>query len=617
MSKVYTKQSAAELRDKYQAFFVVLNVLSMLLFVPFAKCLCDMRVATFHTISITFGIAYTASFVLLLNFSESKLQSLDNSELRRKVLSQLIQLSSYLKELPLAFIAFYYFTHVFYMKTTTSFQYYYLLIVSALFSAIGILNCIIAERFMLTISFSLLRLFFLFKFRWFFFVARVIGLATFLASFNGSTDFVIFIFTIYVLVQFVAYFLCFWFFCDKPSQFTSQRVLHRLLKATFESTKLLIDFNDKYFKSKRVLFKLCGFSLTVNLVKLLGFGCFQVGSQVFFAYFWYIRAMLAFKADQSKTTLFSLLTKVRTRINLVNLYELEIKLKHRQLELITISGCLVIAALSYHIFYTYYNKQNVELAKHVGIVESPGIKKRSLDQDEIASIERARKSIDDKRLGFIEDKIDGFSIDTYQQSSSIATSISSDSFMSPKYKSHKSLNHLQAKHCSTCSSYDDDDSSYTETSQSFSSILMTPLEKNLKRSLFRSQSLSCKRQLGGMKFNSMPRSRAYEYDSSSGVDSSTTGSRSTVFDYNDLNYLKNCQVTPSTYQTERFLGPNRVEFTVGNLNKHNSQASIDDKDFGEKVKVWFSRKQEVTCNLNSTFRFSAQDVNRLSESYVI
>lgn len=607
MSKVYTKQSAAELRDKYQAFFVALNVISMLLFVLFAKCLCDIRFATFQTISITFGIAYSASFVLLLNFTESK------------VLSQLIQLSSYLKELPLAFIAFYHFTQVFHLKTITSFQYYYLLIVSALFSAIGILNCIIAEKFLIAMSFSLLRLFFLFKFRWFLFVARVIGLVTFLSSFSGSTDFVNFIFTLYVLFQFVAYFLYFWFLCDKSSQRTNKKhVFHRLLKTTFESTKLLIDFNDKYFKSKRVLFKLSDYSLTVNLVKLFGFSCFQVGSQVFFAYFWYIRAMQVFKADQSKTTLFSLLTKVRTRINLVNLYELEIKLKHRQLELITIAGCLVIAALSYHIFYTYYNKQGLELVNHVGVAESPEIKKRSLDKDEIASIERARKSIDDKRLGFIEDKIDGFSIDTYQQSSSIATSISSDSFMISKYKSHKSLNHLQAKHCSTCSSHDeDDDSSYTETSQSFSSSLMTPLEADLRRSLFRSQSLSCKGHLVRLKFNSMPRSRAYEYDSSSGVDSSTTSSRSTVFDYNDLNYLKSCQVTPSTYQTEHCLGPNRVEFTVGNLDKHNAQASIDDKDLDEKVNVWFSRKQEVACNLNSTFRFSSQNVNRLSESYVI
>ena len=228
------------------------------------------------------------------------------------------------------------------------------------------------------------------------------------------------------------------------------------------------------------------------------------------------------------------------------------------------------------------------------------------------SIERARKSIDDKRLGFIEERIDGFSIDTYQQSSSMGnSSMSSDSFMSPKYKYHKSVD---PRRCSTCSSTGD--SSFTDSYKSFSSALR---EKKLPRGLFRSQSVLCKGHVPRVNgFHTLPRRRAYEYESSSGVDSSTTGtSRSTVFDYNDLNYLKSSQVTPLTYETEHCLGPNRVEFTVGNLNRHNGQLSeSEDKDFSEKVKGWFNKRQEMTHNLNSTFKFS-QDENRLGESYVI
>ena len=182
-------------------------------------------------------------------------------------------------------------------------------------------------------------------------------------SFLATRHLVNLTFTLYLLIQFVSYFFWYWFYCDKSaSDFFShtpsgRQVATRLLKTSFESVKLLIDFNDKFFRSKRVLFKKFGLTLTLNCVKLLAFATFQVVVQASLAFFWYVRALQVFKADQSKTTLFSLLTKVRTRINLVNLYELEIKLKHRQLELITITGCLIVAGLSYHIFYTYYDQR--------------------------------------------------------------------------------------------------------------------------------------------------------------------------------------------------------------------------------------------------------------------
>jgi hypothetical protein len=170
MSRIQAKQAPAKLKNTYQALLVSSHLLSLTLYVLLVKCLCDIGAHSFQTIAILFGLLYMASFALLLNF------------LSPKLLSILIQFSSHTKELPLAFISFYHFTHVSYLPATTNFQYYYLLAASVLFSAIGILNCIVAEKFLWKTSFSPVRLFFLFKFRLFYFIARLIGLATFLSS---------------------------------------------------------------------------------------------------------------------------------------------------------------------------------------------------------------------------------------------------------------------------------------------------------------------------------------------------------------------------------------------------------------------------------------------------
>lgn len=608
-------QECLSIKDGFQAFFILTNLATFISFIAFVKCLADLNATSVHTISILFGISYALTFILLLNFTRS-MRFLNNFELRPELFSSSIQLTSYVKELPLAFIAFYYFTQVSYLKTTPSFHYYYLLALSIFLSACGILNCIVADKFLVCQNqFSVAKFTFLFVFRYFFFIARTMGLVIFLSTFNDTnrqnhqptTDFVNFTFSSYLLILFVIYFLCYWCFSSQRSTRTTvQQIATRLLNTSFESIKLLIDFNDRYFQNKRILCVLFGRKITMNFIKLLLFWLLQIGLQIFFAYFWYIKALVLFRSDQSKTTLFSLLSKVRTRIALYNLYELEIKLKHRQLELITITGSFVIAFLSFHIYETYYKEND---------------SKYKMNQDQIqqvSTIEKVRRTSSPKHPDLIlDDQIDGFSIDTYQQSSSINTS-SESSYLSPICKRQFGAKQKRMVKCSTCSSSDTDYSSNCSDYKSYSSLMMSSATKHLKQELFRSKTLS---RNCHMPFYDLR--RGLNDETSSGVETTTSSTSSSsdlnYSDCNDLNYLRNCQFTPSTWGGERTGRNLNPEFTSNNLKAHDSQGvGLDNGGYEEKVRVWFD-KRPVTKSvngLNKQFSF-VQAEAKCSDSFVV
>ncbi len=86
------------------------------------------------------------------------------------------------------------------------------------------------------------------------------------------------------------------------------------LNVAFDSLRLLVDFSSRPFKGRRL--------------RLILFALDQPAFQAFFAYFWYFRAQAILEEDQGRTTLFSLLSKQRTRISL---YKLEAKLSQRRM----------------------------------------------------------------------------------------------------------------------------------------------------------------------------------------------------------------------------------------------------------------------------------------------
>ena len=582
-----------------QLFVTGTNLLGLLGFTLFICCLNNLGATSVYSIAITFGTIYLLNFLFLLLLT-GPISILNRFKLKPDFQRIAIQLSSYLKEFPLALISFYYFAQYSHLKSTSLFNYFFLLATSVTFSLIGVLNCVLAENISRPAQF--LSIFFSFIFRHFYFLSRVMGLALLLSAYN-NTVLIYFLFVVYMLILFLIYFIWYWSFC--PIETTG--FMRRLFRTAFEAFKLLVDFNEKYFSSKRMIRINCIHAeFNVNFVKLICFWFVHLVCQAVFAYFWYFQASVMFDVNMKKTTLFSLLTKSRTRIALVNLYDLESRLRHRQLELISIVGCIVISMLAYHIYYSYYSRTDATVCETTTKSEP----KKYAQAQRISTIENARVSMDYnyKMTGQVAnaDTIDGFSIDTFQQSSSIATSISPSSLVSQNYK----LNTIMP--CSTCSLYDTDFSSDTSTSKSsesrsFSSLMMTPLEKDLgKKVLYRTCSFVRSKNVQATPFRSL-RNKRLDYETSSGVDSSGSSSSCLSSVYNE--YLKECMKTPTNRRCDVFnKRPRSVEFTLNNLQVHNSQHNVWDRNFQDKVASWFS-----SSKIESTpFQTAIKAINNFS-----
>jgi hypothetical protein len=480
-------------------YLAVTNLLSLALFLAFVKCLLDLTTLPVSlTLTILFSLAYAASLLLAVRVRPAANRSL-------------IHLSVYLKDLPLALAALFYSSQAAYTQPALSLHPYLLLAAACLLSALTSLTNVLTEHnfrlhkptnFLLQLSF-----------RYFYLIGRLIGLTAFLSTFNdtpGSPLFVTATLAACLAASFAAYFALSW-----PTASSTPKAL----SVAFDSLRLLVDFSSRPFKGHRL--------------RLILFALGQLVLQAFFAYFWYFRAQAILEEDQGRTTLFSLLTKQRTRISLYNMNELEAKLSQRRLALIGLIGCFVIAALSYY-------------ARSI----SSGCPQKSAALPEVSVVEVGRLTV--------EDRTDGFSVDTYQTSSSLATSMSS--FMSPLlYDTARAhLDNNRAMSCSTCSS----------SSRSFSSLLMTP----------RGPFYSLRRGL--------------DYDTSSGVESSLDES-----DVNDLGYLRSCQVTPGTWagRTGRNLGG---EFNASGLR----QLGVAEGGVAAKVDRWFvDVEQQAVVKCSESF----------------
>ena len=376
----FVKEKSCQLNG-YHLFITGTNLLGLLGFTLFICCLNNLGTASVYSIAITFGTIYLLNFIFL--FLLTGPVSI-RFKLEPNCQSIAIQLSTYLKEFPLALISFYYFAQYSHLKSTSLFNYFFLLATSVTFTLIGVLNCVIAEN--ISRAAQLLSIFFSFIFRYFYFLTRVMGLALMISAFNNNVI-IYFLLVAYMLILFLIYFIWYWLFCS--IQTTS--LIRRLFTTAFEALKLLVDFNEKYFLPKRIIRISCiRTEFNVNFVKLICFWFVHLASQAVFAYFWYSQASVMFDVNKKKTTLFSLLTKSRTHIALVNLYDLESRLRHRQLELISIVGCIVISMLGYHIYFTYYSQTNATVCESTTKNEP----KKYSQAQRISIIENARVSMD-------------------------------------------------------------------------------------------------------------------------------------------------------------------------------------------------------------------------------
>ena len=484
-------------KHDYNILLLCINIANLIAFVLFSKFLMEISMIQFYIIVTIFGIIYIAYFVIVINLSKSAIQANHKKDC--------LQFMTIIKEMSLAVISFFYFTQLASLDTTSEFQVYYFLYIAIYFCIFGIFNCILIEKFLFVKELHFLEFLFLFIFRSFYFIARSIGLVLFMSSINDVEPniFIYLVVPVYMLVLFSSY--CIWYrLINKRST---------VLQIAFESVKLLIDFNDKFFSNNRVLLSIRKFKIKINLISAVAFGIIQIIIQVSLAYFWFYKAYDLLRVYHNKTTLFSILSKTPTHISLTTLYQLRLKLKQRELDLVVILGSICISVISSFIYYNYYNEQ---------------IKEMTIYQSNTNSSSKCQ----------INKQNDDFSISTNEESSS---SLSTALFMRPRLKS------FTLNRCSTCSSQE----SSAYLSRSFSELMVTPIKKN----------------------DQHRRRFTFNIESSSGVESSTNDSSSFMSDQLASSTFFETGITTTK---GRIVGRNLFsEFTVDNLNEHNKQNNRD------------------------------------------
>lgn len=566
VSDTNTKTNAN--KTKLKIYFLFTNLLTNTAFVLLAKCLHSIQIP--NALIAFFSILSLASFILAILIFLNKLSS-----------SFYFQLNEYFKNLPLAYISYFYFTKVSYQKSTDEFTHYFLLTSSIYFSLVSIFNCVLIEHFRRELK--PINILFQFLFRYFNFISKSMSLILYLStssdetsnSNSSSNGKILTNVVSYLTLSYLVYFV--WYLLKlKYSELN-------IVKSLFESFKMLIDFNDKYFnRNEPRKFN----SINLTSVQVVLYNLVQLLVQLACAYHWYFKAIELYKTAQNKTTLLSLLTEINNRNALINLYELEEKLKVRQFELVTVIGSVVISMLSYYIYYSYYYEilpvKTMEIKNINGAISNqyinPSFNRKS-------TLERARLSLTVEGIEPIPtmfDKLDGFSIGTFGQSSSIG---SISSFVSSQTTQIEE-NGKEAS-CSSCSSVDTDlnnSDSFTKSSYSSSA---SSFEPNFNR--HKSMSLYHKK---GMSYSDR---YMFGYETSSGVMSSAS-SLSSI--YNDLSYFKNNE--PSTLWTIPSKTINKTTMTTNNLSLFNKQAVEANKQcFNDKVLVWFNRNN-VNSNVINT-----------------
>lgn len=516
-------------RYNYNILLLCIGCVNFIAFVIFAKYLVDISMCQFYIIFIIFAIFFIVYFIVILNLTKLSLPANN--------LKDILLLMTYFKELTLSAISFFYFTQVACNDTTPPLQFYCFLTLPLAFCLSGIFNCVLVDKFLFVKELEFLEFLFLFTFRLSYFVARVLGVIIFLSSISDSVPNI----AMYLIIPIgiLAMFFCnlIWYRLIENHSSIKQTV--------FESIKHLIDFNGNFFTNNKVLISVRAFKIKMNFVIAVIFGIVQIIIQVMLAFVWYFKAYEFYSSHSSKTTLFSLLSKTPSHISLLSLYQLRMKLKQRELELVIILGSMCISILSSFIYYNYYNNACIDQEKSLVIYQSKPSANNQLNLQN-----------------------DGFSMSTYDESTtSISTSLSTSLFMRPRLKS------FTLNRCSTCSS--EENSAYL--SRSFSELMITPIRKN-------GQQL-----------------RQFNYESS-GNESSTNGSYSFISD--QLKSTPSYE-TKITTTNGRIVCRNLFsEFTVNNLDVHNKHAA-ENQYQPNKILSWINQnhtevKQTISLD-NETY----------------
>jgi hypothetical protein len=584
--------SSSKICKQLQIYLLANNAISFILTLCVLACLYQLNLVNNEDLNLImayFVLINLASILLYLKFTRKQFNFM-RTKLSVKTRLQLVQLIQYLKELPLAFVCYFYFEKIYTSphNTNCSFYYYFIFFMSFYFSLIGIFNCILIESSLdIEQHKSSSSLTFHFLFRYFNFLCKSIPLILLISSANNSSSFSIkLIILLYVFVSIVLFFTFSYSRSIRSKSIQSNqatRRTHEIMQSFYESFKMLIDFNRLYFESNnepKKMFKL--FKLTTLKLALLFFTQFVL--VVCSAYIWFYKVIFIYNSSRTQTSLLSILTKFNnSRIALINLFEFEEKIKFRQLNFIVVVGSALISYLSYFIYFNYYSVGSEAKSPRANLNVNTSDNRCSSTHQIVPNPymsnyfpERARKSSQNQTRIFnfqpsmvnVVDPIDGFSIDSYHQSSSIQTN--SDILAFHYYDQLKSDDYSHFSSIKRSSSDSDLSSHVSSELKNYNTIHSSPYL--LSRSI-----------------------NALSFDSSSGVISSELSSTTNSSDYTNLSYLKNCELrsvwmmsgrTPASKQdkSHRLL-------TENNLSIHDQLVSGSNSN--EKIFVWFNLKNQL------------------------
>jgi len=567
--------SSSGICKQLQIYLLANNAISFILSLCVLACLYQLNLIDnqFLNLFMIYFMLINVVSIFVYFKSTRKQFNFMKSQLNFKARLQLVQLVQYLKEFPLAFVCYFYFEKIYSLshKTNCSFYYYFTLSMSFYFSLIGIFNCILIESNFnserTTCSSSLI---FHFLFRYFNFLFKSIPLVLLISSTDNSNVFSI---KLIVLLYICISTLLFFAFSLRSIRTKSLKTNHvtrrtnEITQSFYESFKMVIDFNHTYFESnneQETILKL----FKIATLKLVFLFVTQFVLVVFSAYIWFYKAIFIYNSSRSQTTLLSILTKFNnSRIALINLFEFEEKIKFRQLNFIIVIGSAFISYLSYYIYFTYYSSVNTSAKSSLGNPTIDSANKQCSNGNQIIPnrytsnylLEKARKGSENQTQNFnfqpsmvnVVDPIDGFSIDSFHQSSSIVTN-------------------------SICHYYDElqrDDYSHLSSIKrsSSNSDLSSHVSSGLKNyTTIHSSPYILSRSINALSF-----------ESSSGVISSELSSTTNSSDYTNLSYLKNCELR-SVWMSR----PTACVLTQTNLSVHDKLASRSNSN--EKIFVWFN-----------------------------
>lgn len=438
-------------RKNLRIYYIINNLSTLCVFALLSKCLYSLYPSI--TATILFVTSYTFATVVSISsiyFSPESKSSVTLNSLTK------YQLVEYFKNTPLCYLTFYYFTRLSCLKSTNTFDYNLLLLSTVYFSLQTVINCILTEirpSSLLPIRFT--SILFLFLFRYFAFLAKTISSVllfstltdpNFVAVLRSSSDLdnlelflaknIYLLTVIFLIVLFIFFFA--WYLIKYNNE--SHRHDH-LFCAAFESYKMLIEYNVRLLDTKmsRVLFQ-CG-QFLLHLIA---------------AYFWYYRAVIVLAKARTKTTILGLLTKQNHLRILVDLYELEEKLKTRQFELVCVLGSILISYLAQYIYFAYYEIDNSDglAAETNKMVLSPATRRRlhqlrgryvsNRGRPSVFQVESARDSHQQHDTFSTLHSCKRSSSDSSWIASSASTSSSSGIFNLNNNYTHKQMD------CSTC-----------------------------------------------------------------------------------------------------------------------------------------------------------------------